>query len=111
MSIRTYQPGDDVAQVSLYNEAAGALPRFKPATIDEVRRRCRAADFDPATRFFATADGRAVGYVTFQPNGRVSFPWCRRGHEHLAEPLLGHALEAMRRRDLKRAFAAYRGDW
>ena len=88
MTIRTFQPGDEVAQVSIYNEAAGDLPKFKPATLDEVRRRLRDPDFDPATRFYAVADGRPVGYATFQPSGRVSFPWCRKGHEALAEPLL-----------------------
>jgi hypothetical protein len=111
MTIRTFQPGDDVAQVSIYNEAAGALPRFKAATLDEVRRRCRAADFDPAQRFFAPDKGRAVGYATFHGNGRVSYPWCRAGHESLAEPLFDAVLEAMRRRGLKKAFAAYRADW
>lgn len=111
MSIRTFQPGDDVAQVSIYNEAAGALPRFKAATVDEVRRRCRAADFDPTMRLYALVAGRPVGYVSFQGNGRVSYPWCRKGHEHHADPLFQHALEAMRQRGIHRAFAAYRTDW
>jgi hypothetical protein len=111
MTIRTFQAGDDVAQVSIYNEAAGALPRFKAATLDDVRRRCRAADFDPSQRFFALDRGRPVGYATFHANGRVSYPWCRAGHEHLAEPLFEAVIEALRRRGLKKAFAAYRGDW
>jgi hypothetical protein len=111
MTIRTYQPGDDVAQVGIYNEAAGRLPKYKPATLDEVRRRCRAADFDPGTRFFAVVEGRPVGYASFHANGRVSFPWCRAGHEGQAEPLFAAVLEAMRGRGLTRAFAAYRGDW
>jgi hypothetical protein len=111
MTIRTFQPGDDIAQVSIYNEAAGDLPRFKPATLDEVRRRCRDADFDPGTRFYALVAGRQAGYATFQHNGRISFPWCRKGHEALAEPLLQSVLAAMRQRGMRRAFAAYRGDW
>jgi hypothetical protein len=112
MTIRTFQTGDDVAQVSIYNEAAGALPRFKPALLDEVRRRCRAADFDPNARFYALdSSGAAVGYATFQANGRISFPWCRKGHEHHREPLLAAVLGAMKQRGLRRAFAAYRGDW
>jgi hypothetical protein len=111
MTIRTFQPGDDVAQVSIYNEAAGALPRFKPATLDDVRRRCRAADFDPAQRFFAIDKARPVGYATFHANGRVSYPWCRTGFESQGEPLFEAVIEAMRRRGLKKAFAAYRGDW
>src|SRR3954447_21225647 len=101
MSIRTFQAGDDVAQVSIYNEVAADLPRFKPATVDEVRRRCRAPDFDPATRFYALASGRPVGYINYQVNGRVGFPWCRKGNESFAEPLLARALAAMRQRGLK----------
>src|SRR5581483_2809788 len=111
MSIRTYQAGDEVAQLSIYNEAAGDLPRFKPATLDEVRRRLTGPDFDPSARFYALANGRPAAYATFQANGRVSFPWCRRGHEALAEPLFLHMLAAMRQRGHKKAFAAYRGDW
>jgi hypothetical protein len=111
MSIRTFQPGDEAAQVSIYNEAAADLPKFKPATLDEVRRRGRAADFDPSTRFLAVADGLPVGYATFQATGRVSYAWCRKGHERHAEPLFEAVLEEMQRRGLRSAFAAYRGDW
>src|SRR5437762_13595013 len=107
MSIRTYQPGDETAQVGIYNEAAAQLPKFKPATLDEVRRRCLARDFDAGTRFYAVEGGRPVAYATFQLNGRVSFPWSRKGQERWAEPLLQHVLEAMRGRGLKRAFTAY----
>jgi hypothetical protein len=111
MTIRTFRPGDEVAQVGIYNEAAAALPKFKPATIDEIRRRCRAADFDAATRFFAVENGRPVGYATFHANGRVSYPWCRTGFESQAGPLLEAVLRAMRERGIQKAFAAYRGDW
>jgi L-amino acid N-acyltransferase YncA len=111
MTIRTFQPGDEAAQVAIYNEAAADFPKFKPATLDEVQRRCRAADFDPATRYVAEAHGQPVGYATFHLNGRVSYPWCRKGHEHLAEPLFEKVLQALRARGLKRAFAAYRADW
>ena len=111
MTIRTFGAGDDVAQVSIYNEAAGELPKFKPATLDEVRRRSRSADFDPDTRFCAIANGRPVGYATFQHNRRVSYPWCRKGFEHFADPLLEHVLARMRERGMRQAFAAYRADW
>src|SRR5262245_52118245 len=111
MTIRTFEAGDDAAQVSIYNEAAGELPKFKPASLDEVRRRLRAPDFDPGSRFFAIAGGVPVGYCTFQANGRVSFPWCRKGHESNALPLLDATLQAMRQRGLNKAFTAYRADW
>jgi hypothetical protein len=110
-TVRTFQPGDDVAQVSIYNEAAAALPRFKPATLDEVRRRLRDPEFDPATRLYALENGRPVAYTVWSPSGRVSHPWCRKGREELAVPLFDHALEALRQRGVSRAFAAYRADW
>src|SRR5437660_2159713 len=87
MKIRTFIPGDDAAQVGVFNEAAAALPKFKPATLDEVRRRCHAPDFDPATRFYAEENGLVVGYATFQTTGRVSYPWTRAGHEKVIQPL------------------------
>ncbi len=111
MNIRTFQPGDDAGQVGIYNEAAAALPKFKAATLDEIRRRSHAPDFDPATRFYAEVKGRVVGYATFQSSGRVSFPWTRSGHEAAAEPLFEAVLQAMKARGLLRAFAAYRADW
>ncbi len=111
MTIRTFQAGDDLAQVGIYNEAAGDLPKFKPATLDEVRRRSRAADFDPSTRFLALVNDRPVGYITFQANGRLSYPWTRKGHEALAEPLLEHVLAEMKKRGLTQAWSAYRTDW
>jgi hypothetical protein len=110
-TIRVYQAGDDAAQVSIYNEAAAGLPGFKPAMLDEVRRRGRDPICDPRARFMAVVGGRPMGYATFQTNGRVSFPWCRRGHESLAAPLLEHVLEAMKAQGHARAWAAYRADW
>jgi hypothetical protein len=111
MTIRTFVPGDDAAQVSIYNEAAAELPKFKPATLDEVRRRCLAPDFDSGTRLFALENGRPVAYATFQNNGRVSFPWCRKGYERWAEPLFERLLQTMKERGQTSAFAAYRADW
>lgn len=111
MRIRTYQAGDEAAQAAIFNEAAGGLPRFKPATPEEVGRRCREKSFDPGTRFFAEQDGRPIGYATFHANGRVSYPWCRPGHEAAAEPLFEAVRDAMRQRGLRQAFAAYRADW
>ena len=111
MTIRTFRPGDDAAQVGIYNEAAAGMPKFKPATLDEIRRRVRSADFDPGTRFLADEGGPPVGYATFHANGRVNFPWCRRGYERHAEALFDAVLQEMRRRRIPRAFAAYRADW
>jgi len=111
MSIRTYRPGDEAAQVSIYNEAAAELPKFKPALLDEVRRRNASADFDATTRYYAEVNGRVVGYTGFHANGRTSFPWCRKGHTDQAEPLFLAALQAMQQRGIRTAFAAYRADW
>jgi len=111
VTIRTYQSGDEAAQVAVFNEAAADLPKFKPATTEEVRRRCKAKDFDPETRLYAEEGGQVVGYATFQANGRVSYPWTRKGHEKLAEPLFQAVLDAARGRGLKQVFAAYRADW
>jgi len=111
MTIRTFQVGDDLAQVSIYNEAAADLPRFKPATLDDVRRRSRAGDFDPKTRFFALVNNKPMGYISFQTTGRLSYPWTRKGHEALVEPLLERALAEMKQRGLTKVWSAYRPDW
>ena len=111
MTIHTYQPGDEEAQAHIYNEAAAALSKFKPATPEEVNRRVRARDFDPGTRFYAEVGGKVVGYAVFQPNGRVSYPWCLPGHESQAEPLFDAVVQAMKARGMTSAFAAYRADW
>ena len=110
-TIRTFAAGDDAARVGIFNEAAATLPKFKPATLDEIRRRTHASDFDPATQFFAVANGRPMAYCTFQANGRVAFPWCRKGFEKLAEPLFERVLKEMKGRGMASAFAAYRADW
>lgn len=111
MNIRPFQSGDEALQAEIYNASAGQFPSFKPATAQEVTRRTRVRDFDPQTRVFAEVGGKAVGYATFNLNGRVSFPWCLPGHEACALPLFAKVLEGMRARGMRRAFAAYRGDW
>jgi hypothetical protein len=111
MEIRPSQPGDEAAQVAIYNNAAGDLPRFKPATLDELRRRYRAPDFDPALQFFAVENGEIIGYAGFRANGRVTYPWCKKGREQAAGPLFQRVLQGMRTRGITRAFAAYRADW
>ena len=111
MSIRSFLAGDEAAQVRIYNDSAAERPKFKPASLDEIRRRCSAAEFDPGSRFFAIENGDAVGYAGFHANGRVSFPWCAKGQERWSLPLFERVLEAMRARNMKNAWAAYRADW
>lgn len=112
MNIRTFQSGDELAQASLFNMAAFALPGFKPAQAEEVRKRTRARTFDPTSRFYVEEGGQLVGYCTLEPEqGRISFPWCKKGCEAAAPLLLEAALRSARERGLTRLFAAYRRDW
>jgi L-amino acid N-acyltransferase YncA len=111
MIIRPYQPGDEAAQVAIYNASAAALPGFKPASEEEVERRYRTGDADPTAKFYAVEGGEVVGYAVFNPNGRISYPWCRSGAEDVQPPLLDAMLAAMRERGLDEAWTAYRGDW
>ncbi len=105
-------PGDERSQASLYNGCAFSLPGFKPATEEDVRRRVRARSFDPACRFYAEREGQVVGYCTLEPDqGRVSYPWCRKGFESIAPVLFESALRAAKERGIKQVFAAYRRDW
>jgi hypothetical protein len=112
MIIRHFAAGDEVSQVTVYNAAAKGLPGFKPASVDEVKRRTSAHGFDPSTRFYAEVDGVVSGYATFDPDtGRVSHPWTLPGHPNLAHPLFATVMREMSRRRIERAFAAYRSDW
>ncbi len=111
MTIRTYQAGDEAKQASIFNRAAASLPRFKPATSQEIQRRCCARDFDASAHFFAEESGEVVGYAHFLPNGRVSFPWTVPGHEASAGPLFDQVLSAMKERGIGKALATYRDDW
>jgi hypothetical protein len=111
LEIRTFQRGDEAIQAAIYNEAAADFPKFKPAGVAEVSRRVTSRDFDPTMRFFALKSGQPVAYVVFNRNGRVGFPWCRKGHEELQEPLFQHMMNDMARRGFHKAFTAYRSDW
>src|SRR5256885_1024489 len=111
MRIRHYQPGDEVAQAWIFNAVAEALPAFKPASADEAARRYRTTDPDPQSKFYAVEGGEVVGYAVFNPNGRVSYPWCRPGSETARAPLLDAMLAAMTARGFPEAWAAYRADW
>ena len=58
-------------------------------------------------QYFAVA---LVGYALFNPNGRVSYPWCLPGHDEAGGPLLDAMLTAMRRRGFQAAWTTYRRD-
>lgn len=111
VKIRTFQPGDEQAQLKLYNSSAAAFPKFKPAMLMEIQRRVQARDFDAGTRFYAEDRSEIVAYCTFQPNGRVSFPWHSPGHQADADQLFAHVLQVMKQRGMPTAFACYRKDW
>lgn len=110
MTIRNFQPGDEAAQVAVYNVAAGQLPGFKPAKVEDVQKRTRARGFDPATRWYVEEHGEVVGYCVLEPQQhRVSFPWCK--SPGAADALFEAALAGARERGITRLFAAYRRDW
>ncbi len=112
VNIRTFQPGDEVSQASLFNVAAYTLAGFKPATADDVKKRTRGRAFDPNSRFYAEENGQTVGYCVLETDqGRVSYPWCKKGFESVAEPLFDAVLQSARERGLSKVFAAYRRDW
>jgi len=111
MIIRHYRPGDEDAQAQIYNDATVGLPGFKPASAEEVARRYRGADPDPASKFYAERDGVVAGYAVFNPNGRISYPWCRADARDLRLPLLDAVLAGLSERGVREAWAAYRADW
>ncbi len=111
MDIRPFQPGDEFEQLNIYNTAAGALPKFKPATLLDIQRRVSARDFDPDTRLFAVENGKVVGYCSWQRNGRISYPWCLPGFEASTELLFASTISAMKQHGIAKAFSAYRKDW
>jgi hypothetical protein len=111
MQIRSYQPGDELAQAQIYNAAAGSLPGFKPGKPEEITRRIQAGDSDPQAMFYATMSGQIVGYAVFSSIGRISVPWCLPGTEDVREPLLETVVTDMKTRGLPEAWAAYRADW
>jgi len=111
VDIRPFQPGDEFEQLKIYNTVAGALPKFKPATLLEIQRRISGKDFDPKGRFYAIENGTVVGYCAYHRNGRVSYPWCLPGFESAAAPLFAHTLQAMKQAGIRKAFSAYRKDW
>jgi len=112
VNIRTFQPGDERTQALLFNATAFTFPGFKPATVDDIKRRTRGRGFEPGCRFYAEEKGEVVGYCTVEPDQwRVSYPWCRKGAEAAAGPLFAAVLQAARERGVSKVFAAYRRDW
>jgi hypothetical protein len=111
VTIRTYRAGDEEAQAAIFNAVCAELPGFKQASADDVRKRTRVRGFDPATKLYAEADGKVVGYCTFHLDGRVAMPWCVPGHEAQAESLFVKAIDGLKDRGVRRAYAAYHKDW
>jgi hypothetical protein len=111
MLIRNCLPSDAEQEAAVYNVAAARLPGFRPVTPDQVRRAATARATDPTTRLGAEVDGRLVGYVAFEPTGRVQYPWCLSGHEGIAHQLFGAALRTLADRNVTHVFAACRADW
>ncbi len=111
MNIRIFQPGDEHAQLKLYNAGASTFPKFKPASLIEIQRRVQARDFDAGTRFYGEDGGEVVAYCTFQANGRISYPWHSPGHQADADAILAYVIGAMKQRGMPSAFASYRKDW
>ena len=111
MLIRNYQPGDEHAQAEIFNTVAGKLPKFKPATAEEIGRRYATSDHDPTSKFYAIVDGRVVGYAVLNPNGRISYPWCLPGGADAQSPLLEAVLKGLGDRGCSQAWATYRADW
>lgn len=111
MKLREYQPGDEEAQVSIFNELAKDWPGFRPLNADDIRRTIRKRGFSPSSRLSVEVDGVIVAYITTREDGRVTAPWCRPGHEAAAAVLVRAALEQLRRTNLSRAYFVTRRDW
>ncbi|HEX3146849.1 MAG TPA: hypothetical protein VHR66_02035 [Gemmataceae bacterium] len=111
MLIRNCQPADAAQEAIVYNVAAARLPGFRPVSTEQARRVASARANESSSRICAEVDGRLVGYVSFEPNGRVNYPWCLPGHEKLAHHLFGTVLRTLGDRKVARAYAACRGDW
>lgn len=111
MLIRNCLPADAEHEAAVYNVAAARLPGFRPVTPDQVRRVATSRAADPSIRICAEDGGRLVGYVTFEPTGRVHYPWCLPGYEVSAHQLFGAALRSLAERKVTRVFAACRADW
>lgn len=111
MKVRCFIPGDEVHQAAIYNEAARQLPHFTPARPEDIGRRFRSKDYDLSCRFLAEIDGQPVGYIAYQRNGRLSYPWVKPGYESVQPLLVQQALTSARERGLTKLFAAYRATW
>jgi L-amino acid N-acyltransferase YncA len=111
MLIRNCLPADVEHEAVVYNAAAARLPGFRPVTTEQIRRTVSSRTHEASSRICAEVDGRLVGYVSYEPTGRVNYPWCLPGHEMLAHQLFTTVLRTLADRKVSRAFAACRGDW
>ena len=64
-----------------------------------MARRIAAPGFDPTLCWYALDAGQVVAYVQANANGRVSYPWCRKGHEAAADALFEHMIKELPRRN------------
>lgn len=110
MIIRTCHQVDVEHEAAVYNAAAARLPGFRPVSADEVRRGANGR-LDPGTRFYAEDAGKVVGYATFDPAGRVQYPWCLPGYERLSHMLLVAVLRDLAGRQVQSASVTCRADW
>jgi hypothetical protein len=111
MLIRNCLPADAEHEAAVYNAAAARLPGFHPVTPDQVRRTAASRAADPPARLCAEEGGRLVGYASFEPTGRVHYPWCLPGYERMVHQLFGTVLRTLADRHVARAYAACRADW
>ena len=75
-------------------------------TTDDYERVQQVTTLYPSVKSFVRPSGNAKRLAAeslnraFQKNGRVSYPWCRPGHEQCAEPLFERVIQTMQQRRL-----------
>ncbi len=63
--IRNYEPGDEVAQVEIFNQVIAEMSPYEPLIkVDRVKRRVSHPDFNPTSvKYLVDTTGRIVGYA------------------------------------------------
>ncbi len=117
MTIRTFTAGDDAAQVSIYNEAAAALPKFKTGQrLDEVRAPDAARPRLPTPAHRAASSPWKTAVPSVTPPSTPTAASAFRGAVRAANNGRSRCWRPCCRRcgaaaALRGAFAAYRADW